>query len=289
MVYTGENYINRYTKPLQEPTREEYIELTRSQNINGYRMKVYKAGDLLECDIYPVWKKQEISTRAKRSKVSRKAQEDLNRKNAQRHTVRITNANFKKNDLWVTLSYSDMYKPRSMEEARRDIRNYIARLKYRRKKKGLPELKYIYVTEWGESDGDFSESEIRCHHHLILSGGMQWEEVEEIWQKGKRNQVRPLRPDDYGLTGLAMYISKGRKHEKRMGHSKNLIIPRPQYRRTTISKRKIERIATHAHMAAEIFKELFAGYEFKDMEAKYSEYMPGAYIYARMFKRGNPE
>ena len=54
------------------------------------------------------------------------------------------------------------------------------RVKRMRSRRGLPALRYIYITERTES----AAYGVRWHHHVIMSGdGLTREEIEEKWTK----------------------------------------------------------------------------------------------------------
>ena len=80
---------------------------------------------------------------------------EVNERNAQKQMQRLIYANFAQKDLFVTFTHeAELTEERAMAEER----NLIDRLKRLRRKKGLPELKYIAVTE----------EQGRWHHHLCL-------------------------------------------------------------------------------------------------------------------------
>jgi hypothetical protein len=56
--------------PAERETPDDLIENLRHKNVYRYRTKTIKAGNLLECEIYPVYTAQEAA-RAKKSKPSR--------------------------------------------------------------------------------------------------------------------------------------------------------------------------------------------------------------------------
>ena len=82
--------------------------------------------------------------------------------------------------------------------------NYIRRLKAWRQKHGLDELRYLYVIEYGALDQMGNPK--RIHIHMLVSG-MDRDEAERIWKRGRANSHR-LQPDDYNLEGIARYICK---------------------------------------------------------------------------------
>ena len=91
---------------------------------------------MLEVEIFPIWNTQNEVREAKKH-TTREAQKNLNDKNAKKKFIRKINANFTEEDLCVTLTYSNGFVP-DEEQARRDIRNYLRRVR---------ELSLIHI--WG--------------------------------------------------------------------------------------------------------------------------------------------
>ncbi|MCL2350590.1 MAG: hypothetical protein FWC67_03810, partial [Defluviitaleaceae bacterium] len=188
---------------------DDHLEALRDRGILKYRTKFIKSGDFLEIDIYPIWRRgrRGRSGAQQMPKPSRVAQERLNHRNRARRVARLLHCNFAKGDLWATLTYDDAHLPADDAAAQRDIQNYIRRLRaFGKKQGGAQELKYIYVTERGKG---------RVHHHIIMNFADR-EAAERLWGKGARGQTRRIAPDDFGLEGLANYITKekGQKHSK---------------------------------------------------------------------------
>lgn len=155
-------------------------------------------------------KKQKRNAKIGKSSLKQKI---INEKNAKRKLARIINANFGKGDLFVTLTYAGDVPDE--EQARKNLVNFFRRVKYYRKKNGLPDLKYVGVTE--------SENK-RIHHHVIMSA-MSLDTITDLWGAGKVIVSR-LTPDkDY--TGLAKYITKepAQEYKKRWTQSRNLKKP----------------------------------------------------------------
>jgi len=227
-----------------------------------------------ECEIYPVWLHREEAARAKREIGSRQAQKNLNDKNAKKTIIRKINTNFTDKDIAVDLTYKGMAP--NEEQARRDIQNYIRRVKDYRKKHGLPDLKYVYVIEFDDTEN----SQKRIHHHLIMSS-MDRDVVEKLWGKGYANSRR-LQPNEFGLEGIARYITKDPRGNKRWCASRNLENPKITVADYKITKRKVEKIARNENCASDIFQQLYKGYVFNDINIKYSDFVSGAYLYVRM-------
>ena len=101
-----------------------------------YREKKYICGDYLEVDIYPVYKYQR--SRSKKAKPTSEVQKKLNQRNAERKLIRLLNTNFTKHDIRFDLTYDADHYPSSPEEAQKECQNFLRRVKYARKKRGLP-------------------------------------------------------------------------------------------------------------------------------------------------------
>jgi len=266
-----------YNEKYQSP--DDFLELLRHDNVKLYRTKTIKAGNQLECEIFPLFNPQE-KIRAKEHAKSREAQKNLNHKNTKKRITRLSNVNFSSDDYWGTFGYDDGNLPASPQDARNDVRNYLRRIARLYKKQGK-EFKYIYVTEF-KHDGE----DIRVHHHIIMSGGVSRDEIEDKWNGGAYPQTRRLRvKHDCGLNGLANYLAKGTKYERFWGHSKYLKEPQIDFADKKISKRRAEKIALNENNVPELFEKMYKDYIFKSKEVKRSDFVSGVYIYVQMYKR----
>ncbi|MCL2636943.1 MAG: hypothetical protein FWD48_01100 [Oscillospiraceae bacterium] len=266
-----------YNKQHQSP--DDFLELLRHENVKLYRTKTIKAGNQLECEIFPLFNPQE-KIRAKEHEKSREAQKNLNHKNTKKNITRLSNANFTSSDYWGTFGYDDNNLPATPEEALKDVKNFLRRLARLHKKQGL-EFKYIYVTEF-KHDGDV----VRAHHHIMMSGGISRDEIESKWNGGAYPQTRRLRvKHDCGLNGIANYLAKGKSYERFWGHSKGLKQPKIDIADKKITKRRAEKIAWDENCVPEIFEKLYKDYAFRSVEVKRSDFVSGVYIYVQMYKR----
>lgn len=202
------------------------------------REKTIDCGPLYrEVDIFSYTSTQkEYSGRRKRSKRIRESepkQKDLNDKNARRYLIQLGHLNFlgDPNALHVTVTYSAKYIPESIEQAEKEIANYLRRVQYRRKKEGLPALKYILVTAYTTEKN--SNNPVRIHHHIIMNGGLDRDAVEDLWRKPKRKGQKKgdkigfcnadrLQADENGIAALCTYLAKQPGGKKRWSSSHNL-------------------------------------------------------------------
>ena len=182
--------------------------------------KIYCGDRYREVDIFSYTDTQKLSSgRGKRSKKVRESepkQKNLNDKNARRYFIQTANLNFGSDPeaLHVTATYSGKYLPATVEEAEREVTNYLRRVQYRRQKEGLPPLKYMLVTAYTTKRN--SEKPVRIHHHIIMSGGLDRDAVEELWRKRKRKGQKKgdrigfcnadrLQSDENGIAALCTY------------------------------------------------------------------------------------
>lgn len=258
---------------------EDAIRNITSKNIFRYRCKTIKSGDLLECEIYPVWIRRAEIQKARRLKESRKEQQNLNNKNSKKRLIRKINTNFTNKDLFVTLTYAG--EEPTLDDAQRDIRNYIRRISHYRKKNDLPELKYLYVIE-----GAAEDSKKRVHLHLVVNA-MDRDILENLWKKGRANSYR-LQSDENGFEALARYMTKEtKKNKKKWAGSRNLKDPDITIADHKISKRQTYRLAKREIEHKEKFESFYPGYVFTDSKVYINEAISGAYIYAKMKREGS--
>lgn len=192
-----------------------------------YIKKIYDLGDYKEVHKYYRYG----CPKGKRGKKHDRTSETVlryNQKMKERQLQRILCANFKEGDWHLVLSYRKEDRPGSMEEAKKDLRNFLRKLKNRFKRAGY-ELKYICATERGKQGA--------CHHHLIVEDIVDGkfstkQAVMDLW-KGARH-FTPLYDQDAYMQ-LAEYIAKKETKEGIAGisysRSRNLIVPKAKVKR----------------------------------------------------------
>lgn len=247
---------------------------TRSKNIRSGKT-------LMECQVYPVFGKNTGGKR-KKKKPSAKAMRNLNEKNARRQFLRLCNINFGEGDLWATFSFDKDHLPKTPSEMKKWVSYFIRKLQRMWAAAGLPgKLKYIYVLEW-EENGE----KIRPHVHMLLSGGLDRDQIEAAWKYGKRNQTRRIyEDDDFLISGLGTYLSKNPKGTKRWYASKGLKKPevRPRsFRKFT--RRKVEKSVKNIYTMQQNFEKAYPGYRFLDAEIYHNPEYGTFYIYARLIR-----
>lgn len=224
-----------------------------------YREKVVEAGDMLFVSVVPTWR-----AGGKRRGKFRPTGEDQARLNEKYAALRfqfVVHANFTKNDYRLDLTYNDRYLPEDAEQFRRDLKNFIARMRKLYAGAGI-ELKYVLVPSWSEAG--------RPHAHLIVSGGVSMWEIKKCWGMGTAG-VDWLEFSETGICDLGFYYATQRragktasiferaKGEKRWSGSRNLIRPAERVNVTRYSRRALEEIAD-AGNPHEIFSRRYPGY-----------------------------
>ena len=210
------------------------------------RKSTYEYGNYKEIEIYPVYSGSHQKLRGEKAKRSKKSQRELNRKNRIKKIFRLLNANFTGKDYFLTLTYSDRFIPKTVEELEKDYRRVMQKIRKEYNRLGL-ELKYMSWIEKGVEKG-------RIHHHIVLSGGLSDPMIffDKIFKKGFAD-VKLLRPWYNDLKDLAEYFAKDPKGKRTFTCSKNLD-------RSCLTPKKIENNRTNKHE----IKKIAENYDDKD-------------------------
>ena len=251
-------------------------------HVSRYRTKTVDAGPMRYIEIYPILRAWEGAGRARKKRQGpSQAQRNLNERNARKKIEWLFNENFGENDIFATLTFAEAVEEgdalKAVQKLVRKARDYMRRDTSR---EGAV-LKYIYVIE-GKVGADEVE---RFHVHMVVSG-VSRDTLENLWEHGRAN-TRRLQPDKNQYTGLARYMTKQKAFRRRWNCSKNLRRPRETVADHKISRRRVEKLAAETQYAAkEIFERLNPGFWLVEQpEIKVSDYVPGAYIYARMRRK----
>ena len=251
----------------------------------GYRTRTIKAGTRLEAEIYPIFgRSMETTARAAKEKITPERQQQLNTRRAKRRLVLLMETNFRiDEDIHVTLTYRD--EP-TEKRCRKDIRNFLNRVKRQREKRNLPDLKYIYAIG--------NDQHHRIHVHCVMNGGIGRDQLEKIWGKGYANATR-LQEQGKGLQGMANYLYRQNERARDAGErvnyhmwsgSRNLKKPKERISDTKVSNRKVRLIAQNFRaMAKEIMEKVYPNYTLEDGRVFYSDVVDGAYIRVVMRKK----
>lgn len=282
------------------------------------RTKTRKCGKMLNIDSYPMIVNPAMRRRAEEERIRRKtgpAQERLNEENSRKRFVDLLDSNFGERDVSITLTYdygmvdygmsnyrdrerelAEKHIPEDGDAVKRDMQNFIRRVKNRIKKRGGDPgtLKYMWVIEEGREprDEDPRPNVQKYHLHMVMGADaiadrrLDREEIESLWGWGL-TRVDRIQPDNNGLKRLGQYLTKQRRRRRRWGRSRGLKEPVVRIADRKISARRQERIAREIETAArEIYERLYPGYVLVERpRVRYSDFVPGAYISARMRRR----
>lgn len=258
------------------------------EDVGAYRVRTVRAGETVEVEAYPIWSTRVQAGRARAYVQKHREQvRRVHQRNRQKHLRRLINANFGAGDILLTLTYDAGMQPGDAGQAKRDVCNYLRRMRTLRARLGLPELKYVYTTEVTHG-----ERGTRYHHHLIVNGGIPREAAEGLWRAGNVNS-RAARPDGYGLSAWAHYMSKSREVQEKAGAhgfacSRNLKKPVITHADRKLSVKGVQRLAEDMRQqGARILEGAYPGYRLVEVQVRYSAFVTGAYIEARMAKKGS--
>lgn len=299
MQYIPYDYESAYTNNL-EMLHEWFVSnLLKHRKKAVYALKEISAGDQFEVEIYPQFRSMDDVPPEGRGikKDNSEAQRNLNDKNARKYVERLINENFDNEDIWITLTYDNDHLPPDgdIDAAIKNVQNYIRRINYQRKKRGMPNAKYVYVTAYNP------EKKIRWHHHIVMDGALDMDTVEACWKQSSRNEIRSLQKDENGLSGLANYIveEKNRiRSEKRWSSSQGLRDPDIK---VVHSKRPaaggsykkigsfVDGMVKDRDSIPEVLAKWYPDMEFTNAEVYYNDFNCMFYIHARMRKRRKDE
>ncbi|MDE7194047.1 MAG: hypothetical protein K2O14_08765 [Oscillospiraceae bacterium] len=220
------------------------------------------------------------NTRRTKTRASPPKIKKLNNEYSRKYFRWLLFNNFDKDDYHLTLTFEEEF-PR--DKARRELTNYIQRLRRYYKKHGV-QMKYMYVTEDKRSGS-------RLHYHIVLSGGVPRDEIENRWHCGWANADR-LKPDKKdGLFGLSKYLTKSKKHcdkfERSWNCSTNLKRPDIVTDDNRISKKRMRKLqnAKRNDEVKEEVEKLYKGWVLIDSEVDRNEVTGRPYVRLRLIKR----
>lgn len=260
---------------------------------NSIRTKTYYCGtkrpEYIEIDLFPCLEQERRYSRKGKEKLTAPKQRNLNAKRAKRYFCLLLKTNFTEGDIHVTLTYNAKFLPETIEQAEREVKNYLRRIANARKRKGLPALKYIYITEQGVQSQ-------RIHHHLIINSGLSRDEIEMLWRRPKRKGEKygqalgdcnadRLRVDEKGLERLAAYLSKDPRGRKRWTPSQNLKKPQISVSDTKTTRKKFQQLIllpVDCEVVKDYFEKQHPGYVLTECRKEFNDITGQWAIYVKM-------
>ena len=248
----------------------------------GYRRRTTVSGPRIDAEVFPVFgRRQRGELRRAKSQITREAQQRANDERSRLHFIQIVEKNFTEKDVALGLDYAG--RAPEPERIDKDIRNFLARVKRARRRLGLPEMKYAYAIGGDEMPAP-GYSGKRPHVHMIMTGGIGRDELEQMWGHGRANCDR-LQPRDEGLGGIAVYFTRQKqdrapkKGVRKWRGSRNLEQPVARSRDARMPNARVKRIAyDFRNEAKEIMEKLYPGYKLQDCQVRYSDMIDGVYI-----------
>ena len=248
----------------------------------GYRRRTTVSGQRIDAEVYPVFGRQMAGAlRKAKSQMTREAQQRANDARSRLRLIQLVEANFGEKDMAIGLSYAGTAP--TPERIDKDLNNFFAKIRRRRRARGLPDLKYIAAIGGDEMPAP-GYSGKRPHVHVIMNGGIDRDEIERLWGHGYANADR-LQPGAEGLGGIAVYFTKQmqdrptRKGVKRYRPSRNLTTPIPRGRDAKVPNARVRRLAyDFQNEAKAIMEKLYPGYVLQECKVRYSDVVPGVYI-----------
>ena len=279
--------------------------------LDGVRTVTWRAGRQLEIACYPITRLTGEATREAKRRRSTPAMAKVNARNTERHIMRLMEANFPEGASVVTgtyaypspgdygmmdvramaAEYSARRLPWSWERVRKDVRNWLARLRRRVIKcGGDPARDFRWIVRIEESkEPPLPGIPAKFHFHAVVDGpGLDDQTVKAFWEERHgMAHVDPLSKADDKVAGLARYFTKQKTGGRWWSHSRNLIDPPPRVSDRKVSRRRLARLAANVIAdGREILEKLYPGYRLAEAPTvRFSDFVAGAYIYARMRRR----
>ena len=280
------------------------------------REKHIKSGKLFEADFFPVWDDgRRMPSRAPKKKPSTAAQAKYNKLQAVKKLVRLINANFDEQDVIMHPTYEQAKAPQSEEEARKDLVNYLRRVKNRRvselkkvekalaalpdtealaeqraelelrRRKLTAPFKYVYCIEKVEYKSGRYAGRDNWHFHLFVTGGLARSVLESMWTDGLRTNADNFQPEKYGPEAIAKYMAKDPQGSKRWVCSRNLDKPlESKPKDGKISRRGVARLAQERVDDAAYWENRYKGYKFVRCYSRFNDYNGHWYVSVVMYK-----
>lgn len=275
--------------------------------VGAYRTKTVRAGEFIYVSCYPListganQRQKESLKELNPEKLKRDPRMKYARYNNKRRILafeQLVHTNFGKGDLHVTLTYevedwSIHGTERSRDDAKRELTNWLARVKRLLKRHGVDIRQFRWLRTTVSKKGNYDGRYDRHHHHVLL-GGVPEElrsDIERLWSFGYCNADR-LQPNGKGITEIAQYIARQEgsangthaSFEKSWSGSRNLKKPKITTSDSRISRRRVGKIAADVRVdGISIFESIYPGYRaVEPPEVAISDFCAGAYIRAKL-------
>lgn len=254
------------------------------------RKQVTKAGKMLEVKYFPTHEKSGIRLPEK-EKTAKSAEQmrEENRRKSIKNFVLLVNTNFDEDDYFASLDYMPEYAPLTIEGVKRDIENYIERVKYHRKKKGLSNknFRYAYSYHCETYKRGIHKGKNNYHIHIFMTAdGMTAKEYKDLWKFGMRGNITNYDPYRFGPEAAAKYLTKSAVGTKMYKCSRNMKKPEIKEKKDgQISDRKLRELGEQRIDDRQYWESRYPSYNFVRCESQYNEFNGHWYITVIMYKR----
>ena len=124
----------------------------------------------------------------------------------------------------------------------------------------------------------------RYHFHLFMTGGIERDDVEELWGLGSCNADR-YQPERYGPETAALYAAKRDQGSLKFIYSKNLVgSDDSKVKDGLISASGVEKLATMRIDDSAYWEKRHKGYKFLKCYSRYNSYNGFWYVSVVMYK-----
>lgn len=277
------------------------MKLTKKQIRKSFvRTRTITAGDYKEVSLFVRTSEQERKNKEsgrKKKKVSRPVQKNLNDRNSKRYAKLLIYANFFPYDYYMHYSYKDKFLPETPRDAKRQVRNYLEKLRRLYASQGF-ELKYMWFTSY-VFDDDLGYI-TRIHHHAIISRGPSRDDVEECWSVGGgknkekigKTEADLIQPTSDGINDMAAYLTsqekwesyRAKEGEKKWSSSQNLEKPYQTKNDYEFSQRHLEEMGKDNSIAIEELKKKYPDYQVIGKVVSFYNEKSGWYLQVELLK-----
>lgn len=235
-----------------------------------YTGRLTMAGDWMSGVVYVTFNDptKEKKRRGKKWRESDETRKKLNERHAREKFSMLVHNNFDRTSIVIHPTFDDDNVPSSEAEFRKKIRNYIAKLRRLFKKHGVV-FKWIYSACLGNENS-------RPHLHIIVSGGVSRDEIEDAWEYGRVNSDR-LQFNECGVIDLTTYI-EGNRHAsaRRWSGSRNLVKPVEKNDKVAWSRKKLKYLM-ETGQAHKFFADTYPGYWLSEPPTIFKNPINGTY------------
>lgn len=254
------------------------------------RKQVMRCGKMLEVSYFPTHEKSGYRiAEAPKSQKSKEKMREENRTKSIKNFVRMINTNFDEKDFYAAFDYQPEFAPLTYENAMKDIVNYINRVKYHRKKKGLSNknFRYAYSVEEKTYKSGLMKGRKNYHFHMFMtSDGMTASELKALWSYGTKGNITNYDPYRFGPEAAARYMTKCHSGKKMYKCSKNMKKPVIEDKKDgQISESKLRELGEQRVDDREYWEKKYPSYNFVSCKPFHNQYNGHWYITVIMYKK----